>query len=67
MISCVVDQGRLRFMIYDRALTTAILLAFLRRLVKDTDRKLFVIVDNLRAHRAKRLMAWVAAHAERIE
>lgn len=67
MISSVTNQGKLRFMIYDGALNTAIFLMFLRRLIKDTDRKLFVIVDNLRVHRAKEVMAWVAEHADRIE
>ena len=49
------------------ALNTAIFVKFLRRLVKDADRKLFVIVDNLRVHRARAVTAWVAENAERIE
>jgi transposase len=67
MISSLTNRGRLRFMVYDGALTAAIFLKFLRRLIKGADRKLFVIVDNLRVHRAKLVTAWVAEHAERIE
>jgi transposase len=67
MISSVTNQGTLRFMIYDGALNTAIFLKFLRRLIKGADRKLFVIVDNLRVHRAKIITAWVAQNADRIE
>jgi transposase len=67
MISSVTNQGKLRFMIYDGALNAAIFLIFLRRLLKDADRKLFVIVDNLRVHRAKIVLAWVAANVDRIE
>ena len=67
MISSVTNQGKLRFMIYDGALNTAIFLVFLRRLLKDTDRKLFVILDNLRVHRARVVMTWVAQNADRIE
>jgi transposase len=67
MISSITNQGKLRFMIYDGALNAAIFLMFLRRLVRDTDRKLFVIVDNLRVHHAKVVVAWLAANAERIE
>ena len=52
---------------YDGALNTAIFLKFLRRLIKGADRKLFVIVDNLRVHRAKLVTAWVAENADRIE
>jgi hypothetical protein len=61
------NQGKLRFMVYDGALNTAIFLKFLRRLVKDADRKLFVIVDNLRVHKAKVVTAWVAENTDRIE
>ena len=67
MISSVTNQGKLRFMIYDGALNTAIFLMFLRRLIKGADRKRFVIVDNLRVHRAKVVTAWVAENADRIE
>jgi transposase len=67
MISSVTNLGTLRFMIYDGALNTTIFLAFLRRLIKGAGRKLFVIVDNLRVHRARRVMAWLADNADRIE
>ncbi len=67
MISSVTNQGKLRFMIYNGALNTAIFLQFLRRLIKDADHKLFVVVDNLRVHRAKSVTAWVADNADRIE
>jgi transposase len=66
MISSVTNQGKLRFMIYDGALNTTIFLKFLRRLIRDANRKVFVIVDNLRVHRAKSVTAWVAENADRI-
>ena len=69
MISSLTNRGTLRFMVYDGALTAATFVAFLRRLVRGAPggRKLFVIVDNLRVHRARRVAAWVRANAERIE
>lgn len=67
MISSLTNRGTLRFMIYDGALNASIFLRFLRRLVKDAERKLFVIVDNLRVHRARMVTAWVQANAKRIE
>jgi hypothetical protein len=68
MISSLTNRGTLRFMVYDRALTAATFLVFLRRLVQGAaGRKLFVIVDNLRVHRAKRVAAWVKANSGRIE
>ena len=67
MISSLTNQGKLRFMVYERALNTALFLRFLRRLVAGARRKLFLIVDNLRVHRARRVTAWLQAHSERIE
>jgi transposase len=67
MISSVTNQGKLRFMIYDGALNASIFLKFLRRLIKDMDRKLFVIVDNLRVHRARMVTAWAVENKDRIE
>jgi transposase len=67
MISSLTNQGKLRFMVYEGALNAAIFRHFLRRLVRGATRKLFLIVDNLRVHRAKLVTAWVQAHIERIE
>ncbi len=67
MISGVTNRGTLRFMVYDGALTAATFLVFLRRLVKGARRKLFVVLDNLRVHRARRVTTWARANAERIE
>ena len=67
MISSLTNQGKLRFMIYEGALKAPIFLDFLRRLVREAARKLFVIVDNLPVHRAHRVTAWVQDHADQIE
>jgi transposase len=67
MISSLTNQGKLRFMIYEGALNTTIFLNFLRRLIREATRKLFVIVDNLPVHRAHRVTAWVQDNADRIE
>jgi transposase len=67
MISSLTNQGKLRFMIYEGALKAPIFLDFLRRLVREAARKLFVIVDNLPVHRAHRVTAWVHDHADQIE
>jgi hypothetical protein len=67
MISSLTNRGTLRFMIYEGALNTTNFLNFLRRLVGEAARKLFLIVDNLPVHRAHRVTAWVQNHADRIE
>jgi hypothetical protein len=40
--------------------------SFMRRLIKDTQRKLFLILDSLNVHEAKVVNAWLAQHADRI-
>ena len=67
MISSLTNQGKLRFKVYDGALNASIFLNFLKRLVRDAVRKIFLIVDNLRVHRAKIVTAWVKANKNRIE
>ena len=67
MISTVTNLGTLRFMILAGALNVSIFLTFLHRLIKDAPRKVFLIVDNLRVHRAKRVSAWLEANRDRIE
>lgn len=67
MISSVTNRGGVRFMIYDGALNVPIFLKFLARLIKGRKRKLFLIVDNLRVHKAKAVTAWVAEHSDLIE
>jgi transposase len=66
MISAVSNRSLMRFMLYDGALNVDRFLVFLRRLVKDARQKLFLIVDNLKVHHAKKVTAWVASHAHEI-
>ena len=40
---------------------------FLKRLVKTSDRKVFLIVDNLRAHKAKVVKDWLVGRENQIE
>jgi transposase len=67
MISAVSNRGLMRFMLYEGALNVDRFLAFLRRLIKDAGQKVFLIVDNLKVHHARKVKAWVASHAHEIE
>jgi transposase len=67
MISSITNRGRLRFMVYEGALNARLFLAFLKRLIRGQERKIFLILDNLKVHHAKPVQAWVAAHQDRIE
>jgi transposase len=67
MISAVTDRGTLRFMLHEGALNTALFLTFPQRLARSTKSKVFLVVDDLKVHKAGKVQAWVAAHRERIE
>jgi len=58
LISSLTNQGKLRFMAYKGGMNAMLFLIFLKRLTKDTDKKVFLIVDNLRVHHAKIVQAW---------
>jgi transposase len=66
LISTVTNRGTTRFMVYEGALNVALFLTFLKRLIRASARTIFLIVDNLKVHRAHRVAAWVAAHSDRI-
>ena len=43
------------------------LVKFLERLIKDTNQKVFLILDNLRVHHSKLVKEWLAEHEQEIE
>jgi transposase len=63
----VTNQGKVRFMVLEGPLSAHILIRFLCRLVRDTNRRVFVILDNLNVHKAAKARAWVEAHCDAIE
>jgi len=67
MISSLTNKGQLRFMIYKGGMNAEIFIIFLRRLIKDNKRKVFLIVDNLRVHHAKKVQSWAERHQDEIE
>ena len=67
MISAVSNRGLMRFMLYEGALNADGFIAFLRRLIKDAGRKVVLIVDNLKVHKADKVRAWVESHGHEIE
>lgn len=69
MISSITNRGKVRFMLYKETMTAKVLIKFMSRLIKDSDRKVFLILDNLRVHHSKVVKAWLEQEEikERIE
>ena len=67
MVSVLANQGKLRYMIYKGGMNAKLFKVFLQRLIKDSDQKIFLILDNLKVHHAKIVQAWQKEHADKIE
>ncbi len=67
IISTVTNQGKVRWKVFDGAMNADILIDFFKRLIKDAKRKVYLILDNLRVHHARRVKAWLVDHDEEIE
>lgn len=66
MISAITNRGQLAFMVFRGRFATKTFLGFLRRLVRQAKRKVFLIVDGHPVHKANRVKAWIAENRERI-
>jgi len=67
MIATVTNQGKARWMIIDGAFNHERFIAFFDSLVKDTGKKIFLILDNLGVHHCKPVKAWLVQHKEQME
>jgi len=67
LISAVTNKGELRWMILDGALKAPVLIRFLERLVREAERKVFLILDNLPVHRSRAVRDWLAEREPQIE
>lgn len=68
VLSTVTNRGTMRWKVFEGAMNAGILLDFMKRLIKDADnRKVFLILDNLKVHHAKPVTQWLGEHAEAIE
>lgn len=67
MLSAITKRGKLRFVLYKDNMNAGKLIDFMRRLVRDTERKVFLILDNLRVHHSKKVTKWLVRHRDEIE
>ena len=67
VISSVTNKGVMRWKIFDGALNSELLIDFMKRLVRDAGRKVYLILDNLKVHHSKPVKAWLAEHVDEIE
>ena len=67
MISSVNNQGKCYWMVIDGVFNADRLIEFMESLVKDVPRKVFLVMDNLKVHHCKPVMAWLEENKDGIE
>jgi transposase len=66
LVATITNEGEVHFLVYKESMTGARFVTFLEKLLSETTRKVFLILDRLPAHETKGVADWVAAHADRI-
>ena len=67
LISSVTNQGKVRFMVYKNRMNSQTMIKFMERLIKGADKKIFLIVDNLKVHHSYIVKDWLKEHENEIE
>ena len=67
MISAISSQGSVRFMVYQDAMNQQRLIRFMERLMRTSEQKVFLILDNLKVHHGKLAAAWLKKNKEKME
>jgi transposase len=67
MVSSITNKGEARFMLFEGSMNAIRFIDFLRRLTKNQNKKIFLILDNSRVHHALLVQKWTNKHKEKIE
>ncbi len=59
MISAITNTGKTMFSLYKESVNTDRFIDFLQKVIDSSNKKVYIIVDNLRVHHAKIVKAWV--------
>ena len=66
MISAITNRGQLNFMIFKERFTAPVMLKFLKRLVGQSKKKVYLIIDSHPVHKSRAVKRWAADNTERI-
>ena len=68
LITTISNEGEVHFLVYKEAMTAALFITFLEQLLRETKKKkIFLILDRLRAHQAQEVEERVAGREDRIK
>jgi transposase len=66
MISAITNKGQLNFMVFKQRFKANVFEEFLRRLVRQSERKVFIIVDGHPVHRSGKVKKWLNKNEKHI-
>jgi transposase len=66
MISAINNKGQLNFMVFKGRFDANVFLGFLRRMIRQIERKVFLIIDGHPVHHAIKIKSWIQKHAAKI-
>lgn len=67
MISALTNRGHLLFSVFQGRFRGPVFVEFLRRLLRQVERRIFLIIDRHPVHRSAAVKKWAAAHAGQLE
>lgn len=67
MVSTITNREQMRFMFYKETMTAQLMIKFLKRLIRSCERKVILILDNLRVHHSKAQQEWLTENKAFIE
>ena len=66
MISAITNRGELSFMVFEGTFTNATFIEFMKRMIKQATRKIYLIVDGHPVHRCVAVREFAAENADRL-
>jgi len=67
VISTVTNKGQMRWKVFSGALNAKILIGFMKRLVHGREKRVLLILDNLRVHPSKAVKKWLGENVDKIQ
>jgi transposase len=66
LISTLTNQGKLSFQVFSGNFNSEVMIEFLRRLIRQTPQKIFLLADRHPVHLSRKVNHWLEAHDDQI-
>jgi len=67
VISTVTNKGQMRWKVFSGALNAKVLIGFMKRLVHGREKRIFLVLDNLRVHHSKVVKMWIMENEDKLQ